>query len=143
MDRELFVLYTVMNENNSPYLQANLKKFTKLSEPPGDDEDFEESNLKHSINGYMFGNQPMMTIKKGQRVRWYVMGMGTEVDLHTPHWHGNDVVAGGMRMDVVDLLPASMVVADMVPDNVGTWLFHCHVNDHLTAGMVTRYQVTA
>ena len=143
VDRELFVLYTVMNENNSPYLAANLKKYTKLSEPPDDDEDFEESNLKHSINGYMFGNQPMMTIKKGQRVRWYVMGMGTEVDLHTPHWHGNDVVAGGMRMDVVDLLPASMVVADMVPDNVGTWLFHCHVNDHLTAGMVTRYQVTA
>ena len=142
VDRELFVLYTVMNENSSPYLTANLKRFTRLPAPPDDDEDFEESNLKHSINGYMFGNGPMMTMKKGQHVRWYLMGMGTEVDLHTPHWHGNDVVAGGMRMDVVDLLPATMVVADMVPDNVGTWLFHCHVNDHLTAGMITRYQVT-
>ena len=44
-------------------------------------------------------------------------------------------------MDVVNLPPASMVVADMVPDNVGIWLVHCHVNDHLTAGMITRYQV--
>ena len=35
-----------------------------------------------------------------------------------------------------------MVVADMVPDNPGIWLFHCHVNDHITAGMLTRYQVT-
>jgi len=25
---------------------------------------------------------------------------------------------------------------------VGTWLFHCHVNDHLSAGMVTRFVVT-
>ena len=58
--------------------------------------------------------------------------MGTEVDLHTPHWHGNDVTVNGMRMDLVNLLPASMVVADMVPDNVGIWLFHCHVNEHLT-----------
>jgi len=29
----------------------------------------------------------------------------------------------------------------MVPDNVGIWLFHCHVNDHIRAGMLTRYQV--
>jgi FtsP/CotA-like multicopper oxidase with cupredoxin domain len=35
----------------------------------------------------------------------------------------------------------TMVVADMVPDNVGTWLFHCHVNVHLNGGMVARYQV--
>ena len=46
-----------------------------------------------------------------------------------------------MRTDVVNLLPASMVVADMKPDDVGTWLFHCHVNDHIRAGMLTRYQV--
>jgi hephaestin len=142
VDREVFELFEVMNENNSPYLQANVQRFADKPYAEPDDEDFEESNLKHSINGYMFGNQPMLTLKKGERVRWYVMSMGTEVDLHTPHWHGNDVVASGMRMDVVNLLPASMVVADMAPDNAGTWLFHCHVNDHLTAGMITRYTVT-
>jgi hephaestin len=70
------------------------------------------------------------------------MAMGTEVDLHTPHWHGNDVVVSGMRMDTVSLLPAGMVVADMVPDDPGTWLFHCHVNDHIVAGMQTRYRVS-
>jgi hephaestin len=71
------------------------------------------------------------------------MSMGTEVDLRTPHWHGNTVVVMATRMDVVSLLPASMLVADMVPDNPGIWLFHCHVNDHLTAGMMTRYRVTS
>jgi hephaestin len=35
-----------------------------------------------------------------------------------------------------------MVVADMVPDDAGTWLLHCHVGDHITAGMQTRYRVT-
>jgi FtsP/CotA-like multicopper oxidase with cupredoxin domain len=67
--------------------------------------------------------------------------LGTEVDLHTPHWHGNSVTAMGMRMDTVSLLPAGMVVADMVPDDPGIWLFHCHVNDHILAGMQTRYEV--
>jgi hypothetical protein len=144
VDREVFALFSVMNENQSPYLEENVRRYAQPP-PPGhdgdDDEDFEESNLMHSINGYVYGNLPLITMHKGQHVRWYVMSMGTEVDLHTPHWHGNTVLVNGMRMDTVSLLPASMVVADMVPDDVGTWLFHCHVNDHLTAGMAGRYQV--
>jgi FtsP/CotA-like multicopper oxidase with cupredoxin domain len=36
-----------------------------------------------------------------------------------------------------------MQVADMVPDDVGTWLYHCHVNDHITAGMQALYTVTS
>jgi FtsP/CotA-like multicopper oxidase with cupredoxin domain len=36
----------------------------------------------------------------------------------------------------------SMKIADMVPDNPGTWLFHCHVNDHILAGMQATYTVT-
>jgi hephaestin len=82
-----------------------------------------------------------MKMQKGDKVRWYLMGMGTEVDLHTPHWHGNTVTTGGMRADTVEVLPASMKVADMVPDNPGIWFFHCHVNDHIDAGMVARYSV--
>jgi hephaestin len=145
VDREFFVQYKVSNENASPYLQRNIDRFA--GDPASVDtasDEFGESNLMHSINGYVFGNLPLdsMTVKKGERVRWYLMGMGTEVDLHTPHWHGNTVTALGMRTDVVSLLPASMVVADMVPDDVGTWLFHCHVNDHISAGMLARYRVT-
>jgi hephaestin len=145
VDREFFVQYKVSNENASPYLQRNIDRFA--GDPASVDtasDGFGESNLMHSINGYVFGNLPLdsMTMKKGERVRWYLMGMGTEVDLHTPHWHGNTVTALGMRTDVVSLLPASMVVADMVPDDVGTWLFHCHVNDHISAGMLARYRVT-
>jgi hephaestin len=47
-----------------------------------------------------------------------------------------------MRTDVASLTTMGMVVADMVPDNAGTWLFHCHVGPHLLAGMVSRYTVT-
>jgi hephaestin len=142
VDQEVIDSYQVLDENASPYLQDNIDRFAgdPQSVDP-DDEDFHESNLMHSINGYVYGNQPMVTLRRGSRVRWYVMAMGTEVDLHTPHWHGNTVLIGGMRMDVTELLPASMKVADMVPDDSGTWLFHCHVNDHITAGMLTRYRV--
>lgn len=141
VDREIFALYEVTDENKTHYSEAER---TKLPQPPAaDDEKFTESNKMHSINGYVYGNGPLMTMRQGERVRWYVMSMGNEVDLHTPHWHGHTVTVAGMRMDVVNLLPATMVTADMVADNPGTWLFHCHVTDHITAGMQARYQVLA
>ncbi|MBN4080426.1 multicopper oxidase domain-containing protein [Beggiatoa alba] len=104
-------------------------------------DDEEEANLKHAINGYIFGNLKGMVAKHGQRVRWHLIGMGTEVDLHTAHWHGKTVLDHGRRTDVVELLPTSMTSVDMLADNPGTWLYHCHVTDHITAGMITRWTI--
>ena len=143
VDKEVFSYFSVVNENESPYLDQNLQEIAQAPHEvaPDDEEAFEESNLMHSINGYVYGNGPMLTLQKGQRVRWYMFTLGTEVDLHTPHWHGNVVTAMGMRTDMAHLLPGDMMVSDMQPDDTGTWLFHCHVNDHIAAGMITRYKI--
>jgi FtsP/CotA-like multicopper oxidase with cupredoxin domain len=142
VDREFVTMFTVFDENTSPYLDYNIQHFTGRPETVNpEDEDFVESNLMHTINGYVYGNLPGLTMNRGERVRWYVLGMGTEVDLHTPHWHANTLLYNGMRTDVAELLPASMKVLDMVPDNPGTWLYHCHVNDHITAGMMALFKV--
>lgn len=142
VDRELVANFMVLDENQSPYRGRNLRGL------PGrgrgidvEDEGFAESNLLHAINGYVYGNGPGFDAPRGARVRWYLMGMGTEVDLHTPHWHGATSTVMGMRTDTASLLPGQMVVADMRPDAAGTWLFHCHVNDHIIAGMATRFAV--
>jgi hephaestin len=34
-----------------------------------------------------------------------------------------------------------MQILNMVPDAPGLWLMHCHVNDHISAGMISEYQV--
>merc|ERR1719510_2476342 len=34
-----------------------------------------------------------------------------------------------------------MITVDMIPDMVGTWLWHCHVSDHIGAGMLGYYTV--
>lgn len=141
VDREFVVLWKIFNENNSLYLDDNLAALPGGDKVDRENEDFHESNLKHAINGYIFGSQPMFTMKVGERVRWYMMGLGTEPDLHTPHWHGNTVLLRGQRLDVVSLMPAQTLVADMKPDNPGIWMFHCHVDDHVSAGMTARYEV--
>jgi FtsP/CotA-like multicopper oxidase with cupredoxin domain len=46
------------------------------------------------------------------------------------------------RTDVLAVMPAQMLTVDMLPDDPGTWLFHCHVADHMDGGMSAFYQVT-
>lgn len=144
VDREFVTLWTVIDENASHYLEHNVNHFTgkpKKTLKNLDDSDFQESNLMHAINGYVYGNLPGLTMNSGQRVRWYMLDVGNEVDLHTPHWHGQTVLLMGSRTDMVELLPGSMKIVDMVPDDPGTWLLHCHVDDHIIAGMLALFTV--
>ena len=97
----------------------------------------------YAINGFIFGNLPGLIMKQGDKVRWYLLGMGNEIDLHTPHWHGETVTDGRRNTDVIELLPGSMATVDMLADNAGTWMFHCHVQDHMEAGMMAVYTVYA
>jgi len=143
VNREFVVLYTIFDENKSHYLGQNIKKYAgNASSVNPQNDSFVESNLKHSINGFVFGNLKGLDMKVGEKVRWYMMGMGSEDDIHVPHWHGNTLLYNGMRTDTVQLMPMTMAVLDMVPDDPGTWLFHCSVNDHILAGMLALYTVT-
>lgn len=132
VDAEFVTLFLIFNEN------AGGGGHGSAEAPPTE----EEGNLKHAINGRIFGNLEGLEMNRDDRVRWYVVGLGDEPDLHTPHWHGETaIVDGRTRTDVVELLPASMHVADLVTDNPGTWLFHCHVAGHVEAGMYATFVV--
>lgn len=156
VDREFVCLFLLFDENVSWYLDHNIQTFTgdpkgvnKLEFAPVDDKGnfsglgsgFTIANAKFAINGYIYGTGPMMTMKKGERVRWYLVALGEQFSVHTPHWHGNVVLHDGKRTDVVPLMQAQMETVDMVPDNPGIWMFHCHIDDHMDAGMATLYKV--
>ena len=42
-----------------------------------------------------------MTMKKGERVRWYLFANGNEDDVHTPHWHGQTVICNQMCAQIL------------------------------------------
>ena len=156
VDREFVCLYMLFDENQSWYIDHNIQTYTadpkgvnKFEFSPADANGnlapigtgFEVSNAKFSINGYIYGTGPVMTMKKGEHVRWYLATLGEQFSVHTPHWHGNVVLHDGKRTDVVELMQAQMLTVDMIPDNPGTWMFHCHIDDHMEAGMSALYKV--
>lgn len=138
VDREFVTLFQVINENSSPYTGANMDGHEAAVQSESDEEAaaaLEEGNLKHMINGRIFCNLDGLNATVGDKVRWHVAGSGNEVDMHTPHWHGLVFTHNGRSRDEVMLIPGESAALDGVMDNPGSWFFHCHVNDHLVAGM--------
>lgn len=120
LNTELVTILWVANENKG-----------------GEEGDEEEGNLMHSINGRVYCSLPGLDMVKDKPTRWYFGAVGNEVDVHVAHIHGIvGMNAGGQHTDSIRLLPGVTSSVQMIPDNVGTWLYHCHINDHLHAGMV-------
>ncbi|KAM9846219.1 ferroxidase HEPHL1 [Aulostomus maculatus] len=142
---EFALLFMVHDENQSWYLEENIKTYLGIdSDAFKPDEDFEESNKMHGINGKLYGNLHGLVMTQGQTVDWYLLGMGNEVDMHTVHFHAETFTYKTdhvHRADVFDLFPGTFQTVEMVAGNPGTWLLHCHVTDHIHAGMETTFTI--
>lgn len=144
VDREFVTMFGEFDENLSWYFDHNIKTYAgkpaTFPRPANFGDPYYFVNLRETVNGYSFGHLPGLRMKQGEKVRWYVFAT-SNFEVHAPHWHGQTVVANHMRTDVLSLLTMQMVTADMVPDNPGTWLFHCHVAPHQMAGMLSLFTV--
>jgi len=96
-----------------------------------------------TIDGRAFvGNTPVFHAEVGDLVQWDVMAMGS--DFHTFHVHGHRWVdASGVPRDTREVGPAESFRVQWREDAPGTWLYHCHVEDHMMRGMIGIYQVSS
>jgi FtsP/CotA-like multicopper oxidase with cupredoxin domain len=141
VDREIVTLFSTQLEDQSPLIDENLRdRALNPRRVKPDAKTFFIDNAFGSINGYVYGNMPMVSMRAHSRVRWYLLTTMTGFDGHAPTWDGQSVVFQGNRTDSVGLVFRS-AVADMTPDNPGIWLLTCSVDIHLALGMESRYQV--
>ncbi len=93
-----------------------------------------------TIDGRAFaGNTPVFASRVGELVQWDVLGMGDEH--HTFHVHGHRWLEGGRPRDTRTVGPAESFRVRWREQDPGTWLYHCHVEAHMAAGMVGTYEV--
>jgi FtsP/CotA-like multicopper oxidase with cupredoxin domain len=149
IDEEFTTFFVLFDENESWLFDQNVHQFLGFwpSDTGADallkNDEFYESNLMHSINGYLFGNLRGLECSEGDKVRWHTASFGNELDgPHSPHWHGNIAKdAQGHNTDTVVLIAGTTKDVTMKADKKGIWLYHCHVHDHIDAGMMTTYEV--
>lgn len=91
-----------------------------------------------AVNGYVFGSLPGLSMCAEDRVRWYLFGMGNEVDVHAAFFHGQVLTNKNYRIDTVNLFPATLFEAFMVAQNPGEWMLSCQNLNHLKGKVVTQ-----
>ncbi|KAL9655415.1 hypothetical protein ABK040_011256 [Willaertia magna] len=146
VDKEWFVLPRVIDETNSILFEDNIQIYlnatgTLTLEQYNRVKSDRTSNQKHTISGYMFNNHPGLTAFVGEKIRWYVGALGN-FDFHPIHWHGNTGIEDNVRrVDTILIGPGMNRILDMEADNPGTWLWHCHIDNHMMDGMTAVYTV--
>lgn len=97
-----------------------------------------------TIDGRAFvGNTPVFKAKVGELVQWDVMALGS--DFHTFHVHGHRWASqgtGALSRDTQTVGPAESFRIRWRESAPGTWLYHCHVEDHMMKGMIGIYRVS-
>jgi FtsP/CotA-like multicopper oxidase with cupredoxin domain len=103
---------------------------------------FAEMGTLQTIDGRAFiGNTPVFRSRVGQLVQWDVMAMGSEH--HTFHVHGHRwIEPDGQARDTQNVGPAESFRVRWRERDAGTWLYHCHVESHMMAGMIGTYKVS-
>ena len=129
---------------------------------------FQESNRMHSINGYVYGNNPTLEVPVGSSARWYIMGMGdkehvlrftghtldstyrvvaTSVATAATTAGTNSIIADrcaravrGTRTTTVRVSPGECASGNMEVEYTGWWLLEATGGDG-EKGMQTLYHV--
>lgn len=142
VDREIFAVFSVSDESQSPLFGSNMtdprinpRKIAAGAATIANDNGFV------SINGFTFGDMPMIVLHRGQRVRWYLFTTSNAFDFHNPIWNGQTVVVAGHRADTADMTPSATAIADMIPDDPGTWMLYDAQDAFLVNGIDARFEV--
>ena len=99
-----------------------------------------------TINGRPYDDAEPLTIRAGQAGRLRIANHSMMP--HPVHVHGHTFQVGraggtGPRKDTL-LVPAMGAASvDLVADNPGAWMIHCHNAYHAEAGMMTRLEYVA
>lgn len=99
-----------------------------------------------TINGRTFPDIEPLMIKEGEKILVRLINAGTQ-EIHPMHIHGHafKVVAidgyvvpevAQQTRDTLTVNPGERYDIEIVGDNPGVWLFHCHHVHHASAGMI-------
>ncbi len=97
-----------------------------------------------TINGRGYDQTVPLQVRQGQRPR---LTLSNQTDMwHPMHLHGHTFALvrpdgrPGVRKDTVIVKPRTTMAVDLLADNPGVWMLHCHNAYHSESGMMTRLE---
>ncbi|XP_004606640.3 coagulation factor VIII isoform X1 [Sorex araneus] len=143
--QEFALLFTIFDETKSWYFTENMERNCRAPcNIQMEDPHFRENYRFHAINGYVMDSLPGLVMAQGQRIRWYLLSMGSNENTHSIHFSGHVFTVRKTeeyKMAVYNLYPGIFETVEMLPSKVGIWRIECLIGEHLQAGMSTLFLV--
>ncbi|XP_027694732.1 coagulation factor VIII isoform X1 [Vombatus ursinus] len=137
--QEFTLFFTIFDETKSWYFTENMERNCK---PPCkvqmDDPGFQRNNRFHAINGYVKDTLPGLVMAQHQKIRWYLLSMGSNENIYSIHFSGQVFTVRTKKeykMAVYNLYPGVFETIEMQPSQVGLWRVECMIGEHQQAGM--------
>ncbi|XDB66629.1 hypothetical protein ABFV05_020245 [Capra hircus] len=143
--QEFALFFTIFDETKSWYFAENMaRNCVAPCHVQPEDPTFQEKYRFHAINGYVMDTLPGLVMAQNQRIRWYLLSMGSNENIHSIHFSGHVFTVRKTeeyKMAVYNLYPGVFETVEMLPSKVGTWRIECLIGEHLQAGMSTLFLV--
>uniref|UniRef100_A0A2K6G474 Coagulation factor VIII n=2 Tax=Propithecus coquereli TaxID=379532 RepID=A0A2K6G474_PROCO len=141
--QEFALFFTIFDETKSWYFTENIER--NCGAPCNvEDPAFKENYRFHAINGYVMDALPGLVMAQNQRIRWYLLSMGSNENIHSIHFSGHVFTVRKKeeyKMAVYNLYPGVFETVEMLPSKAGIWRVECLIGEHLNAGMSTLFLV--
>ncbi|KFR14606.1 Coagulation factor V, partial [Opisthocomus hoazin] len=140
-DGEQQAVFAVFDENKSWYIEDNIKDY--CSNPASvkrDDPKFYNSNIMHTINGYVSDSSEILGFCQDSVVQWHFSSVGTHDEIVSVRLSGHSFLYQGKYEDVLNLFPMSGESVTVEMDNVGTWLLASWGTPEMSYGMRLRFR---
>ncbi|XP_064227600.1 coagulation factor VIII isoform X2 [Aotus nancymaae] len=143
--QEFALFFTIFDETKSWYFTENMERNCRAPcHVQTDDPTFKENYRFHAINGYIMDTLPGLVMAQDQRIRWYLLSMGSNENIHSIHFSGHVFTVRKKeehKMAVYNLYPGVFETVEMLPSKAGIWRVECLIGEHLHAGMSTVFLV--
>ncbi|XP_045141432.1 coagulation factor VIII [Echinops telfairi] len=143
--QEFALFFTIFDETKSWYFTENRERNCKSPcKSHIEDPDFKKNYRFHAINGYVMDTLPGLVMAQDQRIRWYLLSMGSNENIHSIHFSGHVFTIrkkDEYKMAVYSLYPGVFETMEMLPSKAGIWRIECLVGEHLQAGMSALFLV--
>uniref|UniRef100_A0A8C3TTR7 ferroxidase n=1 Tax=Catharus ustulatus TaxID=91951 RepID=A0A8C3TTR7_CATUS len=140
-DEEQQAVFAVFDENKSWYLEDNIKEYcSNPATVKRDDPKFYNSNIMHTINGYVSDSSEILGFCRDTVVQWHFSSVGIHDEIVSVRLAGHSFLYQGRYEDTLSLFPMSGESVTVEMDNGGTWLLASWGTPGRSYGMRLRFR---
>ncbi|XP_045403369.1 coagulation factor V isoform X1 [Lemur catta] len=95
----------------------------------------QSSSLMYTVNGYVNGTMPDITVCAHDHVSWHLIGMSSGPEMFSIHFNGQVLEQNHHKVSAITLVSATSTTANMTVSTEGKWIISSLTPKHLQAGM--------